>query len=194
MRGRGAGRIVLLVIAAAAFGALESIVKGNGAGVRDGIGNLSAPWVIVPLLAGAVGSRVSILLGAAVGLLTSLAALVGFYVANAFVLDLGAHSWSREIGLTLNAGNVWFKAGAVSGPAMGAVGAWAGRRGGFVIAWSVVGLVTFEPLVVYLTYLASHGRFAAGDGEWNGIYAAEAALGAVAAVALWSRARPVRRD
>lgn len=194
MRGRGAGRIVLLVMAAAAFGALESIVKGNGAGIRDGIGNLSAPWVIVPLLAGAVGSRGRILLGAAVGLLTSLAALVGFYVANAFVLDLGAHSWSREIGLTLNAGNMWFKAGAVSGPAMGAVGAWAGRRGGFVIAWSVVGLVVFEPLVVYLTYLASHGRFAAGDGEWNGIYAAEAALGAVAAVALWSRARPVRRD
>ena len=194
MRGRGAGRVVLLVMAAVAFGALESVVKGNGAGVRDGVGNLSAPWVIVPLLAGAVGSRGSILAGAVVGLLTSVAALVGFYVANAFVLDLGSHSWSHEIGLTLNAGNLWFKAGAMSGPAMGAVGAWAGRRGGFVVAWSVVGLVVFEPLVVYLTYLASNGRFAAGDGQWNGVYAAEAALGAVAATALWRSARPIRRD
>lgn len=194
MRGRGAGRVVLLVMAAVAFGALESVVKGNGAGVRDGVGNLSAPWVIVPLLAGAVGSRGSILAGAVVGLLTSVAALVGFYVANAFVLDLGSHSWSHEIGLTLNAGNLWFKAGAMSGPAMGAVGAWAGRRGGFVVAWSVVGLVVFEPLVVYLTYLASSGRFAAGDGQWNGVYAAEAALGAVAAAALWRSARPIRRD
>src|ERR1700759_2093291 len=43
MRGRGAGRVVLLVVAAVAFGALESVVKGNGAGVRDGVGNLSAP-------------------------------------------------------------------------------------------------------------------------------------------------------
>ena len=193
MRGRGVGRVALLVMAAAAFGALESIVKGNDAGVRDGIGNLSAPWVIVPLLAGAVGSRGNILLGAVVGLLTSLAALVGFYVANAFVLDLGSHSTVQELGLTLNAGNVWFKAGAMSGPAMGALGAWASRRGGFVVAWSVVGLVVFEPLVVYLAYLASEGRFAAGDGQWNGIYAAEAALGAVAAVALW-RARSIARD
>jgi hypothetical protein len=180
-------------MAAAAFGALESIVKGNDAGVRDGIGNLSAPWVIVPLLAGAVGSRGNTLLGGLVGLLTSLAALVGFYMANAFVLDLGPHSSLHDIGLTLNVGNMWFKAGAMSGPAMGAVGACASRRGGLVLAWSVVGLVVFEPLVVYLAYLASDGRFAAGDGQWNGIYAAEAALGAVAAVALW-RARSTARD
>lgn len=193
MRGRDVGRVALLVMAAAAFGALESIVKGNDAGVRDGIGNLSAPWVIVPLLAGAVGSRGNTLLGALVGLLTSLAALVGFYMANAFVLDLGPHSSLHDIGLTLNVGNMWFKAGAMSGPAMGAVGAWASRRGGLVLAWSVVGLVVFEPLVVYLAYLASDGRFAAGDGQWNGIYAAEAALGAVAAVALW-RARSTARD
>lgn len=193
MRGRDVGRVALLVMAAAAFGALESIVKGNDAGVRDGIGNLSAPWVIVPLLAGAVGSRGNTLLGALVGLLTSLAALVGFYMANAFVLDLGPHSSLHDIGLTLNVGTLWFKAGAMSGPAMGAVGAWASRRGGLVLAWSVVGLVVFEPLVVYLAYLASDGRFAAGDGQWNGIYAAEAALGAVAAVALW-RARSTAHD
>jgi hypothetical protein len=99
MRGRDVGRVALLVMAAAAFGALESIVKGNDAGVREGIGNLSAPWVIVPLLAGAVGSRGSTLLGALVGLLTSLAALVGFYLANAFVLDLGPHSSLHDIGL-----------------------------------------------------------------------------------------------
>jgi hypothetical protein len=76
---------------------------------------------------------------------------------------------------------------------MGALGAWAARRGGFVVAWSVVALVVFEPLVVYLTYMASHGRFAGGDGQWNGVYAAEAALGALAAVALWGT-RPMKRD
>ena len=194
MRGRGVGRVMVLVMAAAAFGALESVLKGNGAGVRDGIGNLSAPWVILPLVAGAVGSRGNAALGAVVGLLTTVAALVGFYLANAFVLDLGPHSSLHDIGLTLNVGNMWFKAGAMSGPAMGAVGAWASRRGGFVVAWSVVGLVVFEPLVVYLAYLASNGRFAAGDGQWNGVYAAEAALGAIAAAALWGSARQIRHD
>ena len=143
---RSLGRILLLMIVAGAFGAFESVFKGNGAGVRDGIGNLSAPWVILPLLAGALGSRGSISLGAVVGLLTTLAALVGFYLANAFVLDLGPHSSLHDIGLTLDVGNLWFKAGALSGPAMGALGAWASRRGGIVVAWTAVGLVLFEPL------------------------------------------------
>lgn len=46
----------------------------NGSGVRDGIGNLSTPWVILPLLAAAAGRR-HILLGAAIGLLTTMTAL-----------------------------------------------------------------------------------------------------------------------
>src|SRR5262249_41495915 len=125
MPGRRVRRVLLLMICAVAFGASESIFKGNGAGLRDGIGNLSAPWVILPLLAGALGSRGNIALGAVVGLLTTLAALAGFYLANAFVLDLGPHSSVHDIGLTLSGGNLWFKAGAMSGPAMGAVGAWA---------------------------------------------------------------------
>ena len=183
---------MVLLMVAVAFGACASVLKGNGAGVRDGIGNLSAPWVILPLLAGALASRGNIWLGVVVGLLTTLAALAGFYLANAFVLDLGPHSSLHDIGLTLNVGNLWFKAGAMSGPAMGAAGAWASRRGGFVVAWSAVGIVVFEPLAVYLVYLASDGRFAAGEGQWNGVYAAEAALGAIAAAALW-RARPISR-
>ncbi len=193
MRGLGTRRILLLVMAAVAFGALESVVKGNGSGVRDAVGNLSAPWVILPLLAGAIVARGRILLGAVCGLLTTIAALVGFYLANAFVLDLGPHSILHDLGLTLNVGNVWLKAGAVSGPAMGAVGAWAGRRGSSVVAWSLVGIVVFEPAAVYLAYLTSSGRFAAGDGAWDAVYAAETGVGAIAAAVLWSRARAMRR-
>jgi hypothetical protein len=185
MRERGVWRIVLLVVAAFAFGAVESVVKGNGAGVRDGIGNLSAPWVIVPLLAGAAGARGRVLLGAAVGLLTTVAALVGFYLANAFVLDLGPHSSLHDIGLTLDVGNLWFKAGVVSGPAMGALGAWAASRSLLTVIAIAAATVLFEPLAVFLAYRGSNGLFSAGDGAWNGVYAVEAVIGAGAAAVLW---------
>lgn len=191
MRGRGVGRFVFLVIAAAAFGVLESLVKGNGAGFRDGLGNLSAPWVILPLLAGAFVSPGRIVRGAVIGLTTTIAALGGFYLANAFVLDLGSHSTLHDIWLTLNVGNVWFKAGAVSGPAMGAAGAWAAQRSRWAVAASAVAILILEPLAVYLAYLALDGRFAAGNGEWNRVYAAEAIVGAIAAATLW-RVRLIR--
>jgi hypothetical protein len=185
MRERGVGRIVLLVVIGFAFGVVESVVKGNGAGVRDGIGNLSAPWVIVPLLAGAAGGRGRILLGAAIGLLTTVVALVGFYLANAFVLDLGPHSSLHDIGLTLDVGNVWFKAGVVSGPAMGALGAWAANRSRLTVVAIAAGTVLLEPLAVYLAYRGSNGFFSAGDGAWNGIYVVEAVVGAGAAAVVW---------
>ena len=63
MRGRVTGRFVFVAVAAVAFGALESVVKGSGSGVRDGIGNLSAPWVILPFLAAVAVARRRILVG-----------------------------------------------------------------------------------------------------------------------------------
>jgi hypothetical protein len=185
-------RFVAALVMALLFGIVASAVKGNGAGVRDGIGNLSAPWVIVPLLAGAVGSPGRIAFGALMGAFATLAALVGFYLANAFVLDLGSHSTFHDVGLTLNAGNLWFKAGAVSGPVMGAVGAWAIRRGGVAVAGIAIASVAMEPLVVYLAYVCSKGYFAAGNGQWNAVYAGEAGAGAIAGVALW-RTHATRR-
>jgi hypothetical protein len=87
---------------------------------------------------------------------------------------------------------MWFKAGAVSGPAMGAAGAWASRRGRYTVAAIVIATIVLEPLAVYLAYYGSGGFFGAGDGQWNGIYAGESIVGLVAAVVLW-RARGVRR-
>jgi hypothetical protein len=185
-------RIVMALLVAFLFGIVASAVKGGGGGVRDGIGNLSAPWIIVPLLAAAVGSKGRIAIGAAVGALATLAALVGFYVANAFVLDLGSHSMVHDLDLTLNAGNLWFKAGAVSGPVMGAAGAWAIRRGGVMVAAIAIASVVLEPLAVYLAYVGSKGYFAGGNGEWNEVYAGEAATGVIAGAALW-RTGVIRR-
>src|ERR1700712_466214 len=96
-----------------------SVFKGNVSGVRDDVGNLSAPWLLIPFFAAAVAGRRSY--GAAlVGLAASSAALISFYVANAFVLDLGRHSVITDIRLAFVAR--WFFWGLVSGPIFGALG------------------------------------------------------------------------
>jgi hypothetical protein len=168
------------------FGVLESVVKGNGAGVRDGIGNLSAPWIILPLLASAAVSGGRVGRGAVTGLGATLAGLTGFYLANAFILDLGPHSTLHDIGLTLNVGSLWFRAGALSGPLMGMLGAWASRTGGLRVAMIGALAMLLEPVVVYLyVHLRPHGAFAAGNGDWNGVYAAEGGIGLAAVLRLW---------
>ena len=116
---------------------------------------------------------------------------MGFYLANAFVLNLGPHSTLQDLSLTLSASKHWIELGVVSGPVMGAVGAWAIRRGRLTLAAIAAVSLLFEPVAVYLAYVGSYGHYAAGDGAWNGVYAAEAAIGAVAAVLLW-RARVAR--
>jgi hypothetical protein len=89
------------LLLAASFGVAMSVFKGNGAGVRDDIGNLSAPWLLVPFFAaGALPGR-RLLTGALVGMAATCTALAAFYVANAFVLDLGPHGvlgagWRRR--------------------------------------------------------------------------------------------------
>jgi hypothetical protein len=78
-------RVFLIVLAATAFGVAMSVLKGNGAGIRDDIGNLSAPWLLLPFLAGAA-MRGRGLAGAAIGLAATCAGLMAFYVTDAFVV------------------------------------------------------------------------------------------------------------
>ena len=66
--GHPARRIALAFAAAIAFGVAMSILKGSDAGVRNDVGNLSAPWLLVPFFAAASVRARSQILGAAVGL------------------------------------------------------------------------------------------------------------------------------
>jgi hypothetical protein len=59
--------IVGVLVGAVAFGATCSVLKGNSSGLRDAAGNISAPWVILPLLAGAFAATRRPLLGALTG-------------------------------------------------------------------------------------------------------------------------------
>jgi hypothetical protein len=136
-------RLFLILLAAAAFGAAMAVLKGNGSGIRDDIGNLSAPWLLLPFAAGAA-LRGGVLAGAAAGLAGTFAALAAFNLANAFVLDLGPHSTVASIQLTFTV--YWFWRGLLSGPLFGALGAVWRARG--MPAWglAVILLLDAEPL------------------------------------------------
>jgi hypothetical protein len=135
----------MIVLAAAVFGAAMSVLKGNSAGIRDDIGNLSAPWLLLPFFAGAAMQRDEVA-GAAAGLAATASALVAFYVANAFVLDLGPHSLLSDLRLTVGATGYWLPRGLVSGPLFGALGGLWRRRGYPAVGVVVLLLLDAEPL------------------------------------------------
>src|ERR671922_1750016 len=98
-------RVLVVLAAAALFGVVMSVVKGNDTGIRDDIGNLSAPWLLLPFLTAAAMRRRTVS-GAALGLAATLAGLTGFYVADAFVLDLWPHSLLNDVRLAFT--TYWF--------------------------------------------------------------------------------------
>jgi hypothetical protein len=57
-----------------------------------------------------------------VGVATTLAALFAFYLAEAAILDLGAHPWYTDLRLTLRSGRVYERWGLVSGAIYGVLG------------------------------------------------------------------------
>jgi hypothetical protein len=177
-RGRKFG---LLLLAGIGFGVLVAAVKGQDTGVRDALGNTSAPWVVVPFLAGTRYPRVW--QAALVGVATTLAAFFGFYLAEAAILDLGEHPWYTDLKLTLGSGRIYETWGLLSGSIYGALGGmWASRSS--VAAPIAVGLAFIcEPVIVLL--LVRAGIWGGGglfEHPWMWITEVLIGLGAVAFV------------
>lgn len=142
------GRLKLgqLLLAGVAFGVVIAVIKGQDVGVRNALGNISAPWVLVPFLAGTFYSQAR--QAALVGIATTLAAFFGFYLAEAAILDLGEHPWYVDLKLTLGSGHVYEIWGVPTGALYGGLGwLWASRS--LAIAPVGVGLAFIsEPLIV----------------------------------------------
>ena len=172
-------RTSAVVVGALAFGALVSVVKGNGSGLRDAIGNTSAPWLILPFIAVLYLRVRSPLRGSLVGLAASSAALSGFYVTNSFVLQLGPHAWTDDLRLTVGAGRMFFALAIVSGPFFGAIGAWWNRTHSRWLAVLIAALFVFEPLVSWLYGSLQHRTASGLAPVWFG----EIALGVCACAA-----------
>jgi uncharacterized protein DUF6518 len=181
------GRVLsLLLLAAIAFGVVVAVIKGQDVGVRNALGNTSAPWVVVPFLAGTVYSRVW--QAALIGVATTLAAFVGFYVAEAAILDLGEHPWYVDLKLTLGSGHVYEIWGAPVGLAYGILGwLWVSRSS--VTAALAVGFAfVSEPLIVFgLMRTDVWGGGGLLDYPW--LWATEIAIGLAAVALAMAKAR-----
>jgi hypothetical protein len=180
-------------MAALAFGAGVSIVKGNGGGVRDAIGNTSAPWLLLPFIAVLYSQIRNTRRGVLTGLLASMTALCGFYVANAFVLDLGPHSWLDDISLTVKAGRLFFALAVVSGPLFGALGARWNRTRSRWLAVLVAALLVVEPVASWLYGLMGRVAYADVAVVWAGEITVGLCACAAAAVLLGQDSRSSRR-
>ena len=183
-------RVMVALCLAVAFGVVAGLIKGDNAGLRSDIGNLSAPWLLIGLLPAARSRTLG--RGAAMGTACSLAALVGFYATLTIVLSghLGGGGYVRELGVELRANRIYLLAGLVSGPVCGAVGAWVGRRRpawlwlltGALLAGELVAVALFSGVVL----LPRPMYFSWGVNDW-GPYIAEAAIGGVIVMAAaWS--------
>jgi hypothetical protein len=187
-RGR---KLALLLLAGIAFGVLVAVIKGQDTGVRDALGNTSAPWVVVPFLAGTRYPRVW--QAALVGIATTLASLLGFYVAEAAILDLGEHPWYIDLKLTLGAGRFYGTWGLLSGALYGTLGGiWASRRP--VVAAVAVGLAFLcEPLIVLFLWRAGiWGGDLLFQYPWMWISEVLIGLGAIAFVVAKAQASSTR--
>ncbi|MEV5012598.1 MULTISPECIES: hypothetical protein [unclassified Streptomyces] len=140
-------RSLLLILSAAfAFGVAAALLKGTEAGVRQVYGNMSAPWLLLGFLP---ASRArGVLRGMAVGTIATLIGLTGFYLAYGLISGLGDHGVLGDLRLEFMGNLYWFERGLISGPVMGALGAWSARRH-YVAPLPVTGLLfVLEPLAV----------------------------------------------
>jgi Family of unknown function (DUF6518) len=172
-------RTLTVIASAFAFGIVVAVLKGGDAGWRDSIGNISAPWLLLPYFAGTVTRGWK--RGAVMGLVSCLAALVGFYAAEAFVLDLGGHGVLTNLALTLPSGRQYFLAGMICGPIFGAIGAAGAKIRPLVTAAVVAFVLIGEPLAVF-AWLASVGMQSADSGlvtRYPALWVGEIVLGVV---------------
>ncbi|GIF22610.1 hypothetical protein BJ973_002933 [Actinoplanes tereljensis] len=172
-------RAVSLLGAALVFGALAALIKGHHYGLRDTIGNLSTPWLLVAFAAG-LHTR-SLPRGAVAGLAATGAALLGFYLVVAVITDdqlpLGEH-----LVHVLRVNLRWLLSGLVSGPVLGAFGAWVRRRASNVpvAATLVTGALLFlEPVVIVAARVVPGWRHVIHWTLSPGPYLVEAVVGAM---------------
>lgn len=186
----GGRKVAAVVVAAASFGALAAAIKGQGGGARDALGNISAPWLLLAFLAGALWPRIWV--AAVWGLGATLTALAAFYGAESVILDLGPHSWIVDLELTFRGGHAYFVEAVLSGPVFGALGGIWARRRSLLAAGVMVLVFVSEPLVVWL-YQRRIG-LTGGSGlltHYPLMWTSEVAVGLIGAV--WVGATILRR-
>ena len=183
-------RFLLSVAGALVFGLLAGLVHGDQGGLRAAFGNLSAPWLLVALVpAWWVGSAVR---GAVLGTTATIVALVGFYIGFTATMygHLGEiHGVVHSFEGVLQANQIWFTAGLMSGPVCGAISGFLGARLGTDWLAAALGVLLVGEIVVIravqsLELPLLHVRW--GVSDWRG-YEVELTLGLLLLAALLVR-------
>lgn len=193
-RVRGAVRSAVWILSLAVlFGVASAWIKGNDAGLRDAIGNASAPWLLLPFLAGAAWRSRRLSGAAMAGLAATLAALAGFYFADSFVLQLGPHPWLTDLSLTMRGAIFWAERAVVTGPVFGALGFWWRRNRSPLAGGLVAAAFVLEPAAWWL-----YGRYLGGGAAYPvpaypALWLTEIALGSTGLVLLGRQARQDQR-
>jgi len=187
----GAGRMALIIGLAVVFGIVAAWIKGNGSGLRDAIGNISAVWLLLPFAAGAATGSRRVVVGAISGLIATIAALTGFYFAESFVLDLGQHPWLTDLSLVMGAMRYYGVGGLVTGPIFGALGHWWWHRRSLTAAGLLAAMFLGEPLAWWFYNAHVGGGSAYPVPGYPGLWLSEIALGIAGFAVMW---RAIRRQ
>lgn len=155
--------LVLCLFGGAAL-ALATDQGGDGrsalAQFLNSLGSLSSPWVIIPFLVSAALATRS-RTAAVLGLVSTTAALAGWYLCATLVEDLGGHGFLGDLRLEFRANTIYFEAGLVTGPLFGLLGRWWRRRRDLPATFVVGALMAGEPVVLFvLTALRGAGVLA----------------------------------
>jgi hypothetical protein len=184
VKSAGAWRLVVSIAGAIALGTFYSVLRGNSSGARDLLSNVSAPWLILPLLGGRFACGGRPLLGALVGVLVTFGALVAFNLTGSLVHGLGPHRTIEETLRTLVENGMLFRVGIASGVAFGALGAGlAGARSTLLIA-VCAGLFMLEPLA-WAAAAIWRGVPMATNASYFPLWVIEAGVGFALAALVW---------
>ena len=206
MTDRAAVRLLILAAIGYAWGALTNGLPAPSDPELFWVGNLCAPYVILPFLAGAWGFRPPV--AALAGAVVTGAAIAGFYgfltvgdvtnvqldlpvtvTARSVVLDAYGR-WFGTFVFGTPGGIPWLTIGIVAGACSGVLGSVWRRRGATWAAIGVLGLLVVEPALYLLLASAVPVGPAYGlSGANLAIWGAEALVG-VAAIVLVARTRP----
>jgi len=183
------------IVAGLLFGAIDQYLGTVHVTSRLGwwtitVSGMSAPWLVLPFLAGITQDRWR--RAAALGLVVTLSALVGYFAMSnsAFEGVPIARFWPRTITMIRSEPNpLWILGGMVAGPLY----AYFGHRWRVARSWLAAVLVTcalwLEPLVRSSVHIAPLGTLGGSPVVWW----AEVVLGVAAAVFFITKMTGARR-
>lgn len=156
MSDRAWRRTISLMLGICIFGALDAMIKGRHGGTRNAIGNVSAPWALIPFVSAAILKPRRIAVGALVGAASTVAALASYALVRA-ARGLGGASPNRGADPLLVAlvDNRWVLLGAIGGAALGALGSYLATKQRWGLAAIVIAcLLVLEPVTRILWAIA----------------------------------------